>query len=39
MVAKVPGITVRNAAFWHDLGLKTVAIPGSLTIIESFALR
>lgn len=37
MGAKVPGIAVRNAAFWHDLGLKTVAIPGSLTIIEPFA--
>lgn len=35
--AKVPGIAVRNAAFWHDLGLKTVAIPGSVTIIEPFA--
>ena len=35
--AKVPGIAVRNAAFWHDLGLKTVAIPASVTIIKPFA--
>ncbi len=37
MGAKVPGIAVRNAAFWHDLGLKTAAIPGLVTIIEPFA--
>lgn len=37
MGAKVLGIAVRNAAFWHDLGLKTVAILGSLTFIEPFA--